>query len=340
MVAAGVTFGLSVLLTAVVRVIAIRAHVLDVPDEPRKTHEKPMPLLGGLAPYLALSVVTLWLLWQTSTLTSGAITLRMLLGILTAGLVLMIGGALDDRLRLPAWASMISPLLAAAITIGVGIEVDKATNPFGGTIALVPWVSDVLVFGWLLVAMYTTKLMDGVDGLAAGVGTVGALMVALLAGSAAYYQPDVSIFAAVIVGALSGFLVWNAPPAKIYLGEGGSVLIGYLLAVLSVISGAKVATILLVVAVPLFDVAWTVLRRARRSGWRAIFYADRQHLHHRLLDLGWSPRRVWVTYVGLAAAAGLGALVLQSKEKLFMLLLLFMLLAAVTVYLARREERR
>ncbi len=324
--------------------LAPRWGFVDRPG-PRKIHQKPMPLLGGLAPFAAVAVCLVVLLAVSGTLTSGAVTVSPYLGFLVGGLVLMVGGALDDRFNLPPYVSIVAPVLAALAAIAGGIEISKLTNPFGGfggpgVIELASWQSDVLVFFWLLAVMYTTKLLDGVDGLSSGVAGMGMAMVLGLSLSVAYFQPDVALFAAVGLGATLGFLVRNFHPAKIFLGEGGSTFMGFLLGTLAVISGGKLATALLVVGIPLLDVAWTVLRRLRTGGWKAVGRGDRRHLHHRLLDLGWSQRRVAVAYYLVAAAFGTAALFLQSGAKLAALVLLGVLMLAAIIFLDVYERRR
>jgi UDP-GlcNAc:undecaprenyl-phosphate GlcNAc-1-phosphate transferase len=235
--------------------------------------------------------------------------------------------------------AIIAPVLSALTAIGFGIEVDKLTNPFGGVIALAPWQSDILVFVWLLLVMYTTKFLDGLDGLATGVSAIGTGMVMLLALTAAYFQPDVALFAAVCLGAMLGFLAFNFHPARIFLGEGGSTFVGFTLGTLAVISGGKLATALLVIAIPLMDVVWIIVRRWQAGGFRRIFTGDRKHLHHRLLDRGWGQPRIVIAYYLVAAVFGLSALFLQSREKLIALVVLVALMVVVAMWLTQAERR-
>jgi UDP-GlcNAc:undecaprenyl-phosphate GlcNAc-1-phosphate transferase len=318
--------------------IARRFGVLDYPRSERKVHDSPRPLLGGLAPFASVAVCVLVLLAIGNGLTGGEITTNHYAGFLIGGLILMIGGFLDDRFNLPPKFSFVAPFLAAACAVAFGIEIDKLTNPFGGVIVLLPWQSDAIVFVWLLVVMYVTKFLDGLDGLSASVSGTGALMVMLLALTPAYFQPDVALLAAVALGSLLGFLVHNFHPAKIFLGEGGSTFVGFLLGTLAVISGGKLATALLVIGIPLLDTAWVILRRLREGGPSRIFKADRLHLHHRLLDLGWGQRRIVLTYVAFSLAFGGAALFLQSHEKLVALGILaaLMLIAAAMLVLKRK----
>lgn len=333
-------FALSLIFTRVVTRLATRFGIVDRPGDARKVHARAVPLLGGLAIFLAVAGVILYVLSDArSILTGGEITTVHYAGFLFGGLVLMVGGFVDDRFNLPAKAAIVAPVLAAATAIAFGIEVDKLTNPFGGVIALAPWQSDVIVFVWLMTVMYTTKFLDGLDGLATGVSSIGALMVMFLALTAAYFQPDVAVLAGVCLGAMLGFLVFNFNPASIFLGEGGSTFVGFVLGTLAVISGGKLATALLVIAIPMMDVVWIIVRRFRAGGVRQVFKGDRKHLHHRLLDRGWSQRRIVLAYYLVATAFGLSTLFLQSKQKLIALGALAAAMVVVAIWMTRQERK-
>lgn len=327
---------LSAGLTPLAARLARHLGLMDKPDGARKRHSHPIPLLGGLAPFVALAACILLLLTTSDHLTSGLVTSPQYLGFLIGGLILMIGGYLDDKYRLPPVLSLIAPVLASLVAVVAGVNVSKLTNPFGGFIYLSNLQSDLLVYVWLLLVMYTTKLLDGLDGLSTGVSSVGVGMILLLSLTTAYFQSDVAVFAAVTLGSLLGFLVWNAPPAKVFLGEGGSVFVGYALGILAVISGGKLAIALLAVGIPLLDVAWAVVRRLFKGGPSTIARGDRQHLHHRLLDAGWSPRQTWLAYLVVAGIFGGAALFLQSRQKLVALGVLAFLMIVVIIGLARR----
>ncbi len=333
-------FLLSFVGTVFVKRYAFQGGLIDRPKSLRNIHSRPTARLGGLAIYVSIAVCLVLLLATSTTLTDGRISVLHYLGFLVGGLVLMIGGAFDDRFDLAPWLSIWSPLLATIVLIGSGIEIEKLTNPFGGVLFLTSWQSDVLVFVWMILIIYTTKFLDGLDGLATGVSAIGTLMILLLAMTVAYYQPDVSFFSVVALGAFFGFLFWNAHPASIFLGEGGSTFVGFTLGTLAVISGGKLATALLVLGIPLMDVLWVIVRRWRVGGVKQIFRGDRKHLHHRLLDLGWGQRRIVFTYVLIATAFGMSTLFLQSQQKLVALVLLGIMMVVVAVILVQKEKGR
>jgi UDP-GlcNAc:undecaprenyl-phosphate/decaprenyl-phosphate GlcNAc-1-phosphate transferase len=329
----------SFVLTVFVKQLALKRGVIDQPTKARKVHDKPTARLGGLAIYTAFVFVVGLILFTSDLLTSGEISRFHYLGVMVGGLVLMIGGYFDDRYELPPSLSVVSPFVAAMTVIFFGIEIEKLSNPFGGVIYLSSLQSDILVFLWLMVVMYTTKFLDGLDGLASSVTGVGALMIMFLSLTATYYQPDVALLSAVVVGAILGFLFWNFHPATIFLGEGGSTFVGFMLGVLAVISGGKLAIALLVMGIPLLDAIWVVVRRFRAGGLRQIFVGDRKHLHHRLYDMGLGQKSVVLVYVMVASVFGVTALFFQSQEKFVALIVLSLMMLIAIFFFSQREKK-
>ncbi len=339
LIAGLLAFLVSFVATVFVKHFAIRHKLIDEPGIlKRKIHKTAVAKMGGLGIFIAFfSVLGLFLVF-TPDLTAGRITFMHYLGLFIGGAILMIGGYLDDRYDLPPNASIVAPVLAAGSLIAFGINVEKLTNPFGGILYLSALQSAVLVFVWLMVVMYTTKFLDGLDGLATSVSSIGIFMIMLLSLTIAYYQPDVAILSAIACAACIGFLFWNFHPASIFLGEGGSTFIGFLLGTLAVISGGKLATALLVLGIPMFDVVWIVVRRFKMGGFKQIFKADKKHLHHRLLDLGLSQKQIMYLYVLIASAFGATTIFLQSREKLVALLLLCGMMVLSAVLLVTKEH--
>lgn len=339
---AATAFLLAAVLTPIIRWIAIRLDIVDRPtDEAKKLHRQPIPLLGGTAIFISIALVLLALFFlHDQTLTSGLIGYQQYTGFLLGGLILIIGGFFDDKFTLPPKVTILFPILAALAAVIFGIGVSKVSNPFGGAIEISALASQIVTFVWLMVVMYVTKFLDGMDGLATGVSAIGALMMTGLALTAAYFQPDAAALAAICAGALLGFLVWNFHPAKIFLGEGGSTFVGFTIGVLAVIGGAKVGTALLVLSIPFLDVIWVVLRRTLIEH-RSPTKGDRKHLHHRLLDLGLSQRQVVLIYYAIAAIVGTSTLFLQSKQKLILFgaIILLMVVGATLLVLTERKRR-
>lgn len=335
---------LTAILTLIVKRVAFYFRVVDNPDgnggAGRKIHTRPIPLLGGLAVFIGYFAI---LFLYSEKFLSGSLRWSHLLGFFAGALIIMIGGFLDDKFNLKPWQQIIFPLLAIAAVIIGGVEITKITNPFGSYLNLsaLAFISPVLIGLWLLGMMYTTKLLDGVDGLVTGVSGIGGLVIFLFTLTTRYYQPDIAFAALLLAGACAGFLIFNWYPAKIFLGEGGSLLLGYILGVLAIISGGKIAIALLIMGIPVLDVAWTIARRL----WRAqnpFRFSDQKHLHHRLLALGIGQRKTVLVFYILSLVFGLGGLFLQSRGKfwaLIALVALMMLLIISFWFLDRRAKK-
>ncbi len=309
-------------LTLLVKRVAFSFKIVDNPDKRgeggRKIHTRPVPLLGGLAIFGAYFFI---LFLNSGYFLSGNLKLSHLVGFFAGALLIMIGGILDDKYNLKPRLQIIFPLLAIVAVILGGVEIAKITNPFGSyfNLSALALVSPLLIGLWLLGMMYTTKLLDGVDGLVTGVSGVGGLIIFLFTLTTRYYQPDIALAAILLVGACGGFLIFNWYPAKIFLGEGGSLLLGYILGVLAIISGGKIAIALLVMGIPILDVAWTIIRRVFQ-GQNPFKFADQKHLHHRLLALGIGQRRTVLVFYVLSLMFGLSGLFLQSRGKFWALI--------------------
>ena len=327
---------LSLILTPLASKLAIQWQLVDKPDFARKIHTKPIPLLGGAVIFIVFFAV---IFLFSNQLLVGNLHWQHWLGFLFGALILIIGGSLDDKYNFGPKQQIIFPLLAiAAILIG-GVEISKISNPFGGYLS-VAWLSPIFISVWLMGMMYTTKLLDGVDGLVSGVSTIGALIIFLFTLTTKYYQPDIAFASLILAGAILGFLVYNFNPASIFLGEGGSLFLGFALGVLAIISGGKIAIALLVMGIPILDVAWTILRRllAGKNPFKA---ADKKHLHHRLLALGLSQKQTVLVFYFLSALFGLSGLFLQSQGKLLALALIVLVMLVLVIafsYLSSKKQ--
>lgn len=322
------SFVLAVIFTYFVRQLALRWSILDTPNSPRKIHKLPTPLLGGLSIFIAFTIVVVWLHQGYASVLFKDISSTAILGVSLGGLILMIGGYLDDRYNLEPKRQILWPIAAALLPIISGISVGSVTNPNGGMFQLIPALGAIVTFVWLLGMMYTTKLLDGLDGLVTGLGVIGSVVIFFLTQFTRFYQPSVGMLAIVFAGACLGFLMWNFHPAKIFLGEGGSLFIGYILGVLAIISGAKIATTLLIVGIPVLDVIWAVIRRIWQG--RSIVSSDRAHLHHKLLDAGLNQTQAVLFLYVLALGFGVVALFLNTAGKLLALLVVILTMIILT----------
>lgn len=321
---------LSLILTPLVSQVASKWQIIDKPDFERKIHLKPIPLLGGTVIFLVFFAV-IFLFYKQ--LLVGSLNWHHWLGFFMGGLILIIGGSLDDKYNFTPKQQIIFPLLAIGAVLLGGVEILKLSNPFGGyfSLNLITWLSPIFITLWLMGMMYTTKLLDGVDGLVSGVSTIGALVIFLFTLTTKYYQPDIAFASLVLAGAILGFLFYNFNPASIFLGEGGSLFLGYALGVLAIISGGKIAIALLVMGIPILDVAWTILRRLF-SGKNPFKSADKKHLHHRLMAFGLSQKQTVFVFYFLSILFGLAGLFLQSQGKLLALggIVLVMLILVIS----------
>lgn len=328
----------ALLVTPLAGRIALRYGFSDRPHPRRSPVLKPR--LGGMALYLAFAVA-LGLTYPVLPARTPEEVARVA-GLLGGGLIVLALGALDDKFDLPVLPQLWGQLVAAAMAIGSGILIDKVTNPFstGPADSLLHfpfWLAVLLTFLWLLGAMNTVNFLDGVDGLAAGVVAVAAL--ALAAHSWILGQETIALLPLALAGACVGFLPRNFYPARITMGTSGSLFLGFSLGALSIIGGAKAATLLLVLGLPVVDTGWTIFRRLLAG--RSPFQGDRGHLHHRLLALGLSERQIVLLMYAASALLGGLALVLSTRlAKLYALAIMgvaTVLLVGALAYLAQRR---
>jgi len=346
-----ISFCLALVFVYPVRYFANKFNITDVPA-PRKVHDKVMPLMGGIAVFLSF-IISIFIFWDY--LLDGVIEVKHLIGIILASIIIMIGGVIDDRYNLRARYQIIFPILATIIVIVAGIGIKYITNPFGGFIhfdqykILLFWYdglpyyftvfSDIFTFAWLLGMMYVTKLLDGLDGLASGIGVIGSFIIYFVSLYWDVANSATSILALIAAGSLLGFLVWNWHPAKIFLGEGGSVFIGFILGVLAIISGGKIATALLVMGLPILDVAWVIIRRLFFNHGR-IAQADKKHLHHRLLDIGLSHRQAVIFLYLITGIFGLISISLHTMGKLTTLGILVLFMVILAYFLVKKASKQ
>ena len=327
-------FLLSFALTPIMGRIAVKFNFLDIPDD-RKIHKGPIPRIGGFAVFIAFLATALFFVNID----------RGLFGVLLAASFLVVVGIFDDKYSLPPLVKLLGHLVAAILLISFGVKLGIVTNPFGGVVDLadykillhlgsssffIPVISDVLTVFWVVLLINALNFLDGLDGLAAGVSGIGALTLFFLSASAFINQPVTAFLCIILAGASFGFLPFNFHKAKVFLGDSGSMFLGFMLAVFAIISGAKLATAALALGFPILDLGWTVLRRIF-SG-KNPFKADRSHLHHKLLDLGLTQRKIVLGFYLISAIFGGIAIFGRTREKLIGLsALLFVMVAAVFI---------
>jgi UDP-GlcNAc:undecaprenyl-phosphate/decaprenyl-phosphate GlcNAc-1-phosphate transferase len=318
--------GLTALITPWVRNVALRQGAVDHPGDSRRIHTAPQPRWGGIALFLGFAASALLTL-------PGLSSSRPFQALLLGGFVIMLVGAWDDLHELSAWHKLVWQLVVGALVVAFGVGIDFITNPFGGVIHFddaLPLLSDLVTIFWIVAVVNTVNFLDGLDGLATGIGAIAALVVAALSLSPAVDQPQTAALALALAGAALGFLPYNFNPARIFLGDSGSMFLGYALAVLAIISGGKVATAVIVLGFPLLDLIWAVIRRSARGV--SPFRADRYHLHHRLLEIGLSQRRAVLLLYALSLGYGAMAVFASSRQKLYLLASLTAAMVAILLF--------
>ncbi len=338
---------LSLTLTFAVKIFAQKFQIVDVADEARKHHRGSVPLLGGTAIFISFWAVVFYL-YNFSGIIFRHLSARQLILFFLAGLILMVVGYCDDKFKVAYHYRLIFSAVAVLMVLAGGLNFDGITNPLGGTIGLDFWKIqstyfgtilvgvEILAFLWLMGMIYTVKILDGLDGLATGVVMIGALSVAALAGGTTkFFQPDVSVVALVLAGSCLGFLFLNFNPAKIFLGEGGGQFLGLMLGTIAIIAGSKIATALLVMAVPIIDLVYVIIGRLKNH--QSLSEGDRRHLHFRLVDSGFKQWQAVLIFYLFSALFGIAALFMTSSWKLITLLGLILVVIILETVVSRQQ---
>jgi UDP-GlcNAc:undecaprenyl-phosphate GlcNAc-1-phosphate transferase len=300
-----------VLLTPAVGGMARMLGVVDRPDEIRRLNRRTIPRLGGLALFFGIFVPALAFLDL-----SGEIR-----GLLLGAAVATTVGAIDDFRGLRWWEKLGGQFAAAAIPVGFGIWIHRFTFPILGVHELPEWVGMPLSVLWIVAIMNMFNFLDGLDGLAAGVSAICAFTFTLIALSLNVPQVQAAIISAIVLGATLGFLRHNFYPARIFMGDSGALLLGFILATVPLQGLLKTASIvtlffpLLVLAVPILDTSFVVAKRLKYR--QPIYSADQYHLHHRFVNIGFSQRRaalyIWL-WCGTLAATALAARFIRPHQ--------------------------
>lgn len=332
----------SLLLTPQVRKLALQWNIVAKPGE-RKIHTKPVAYLGGVAIFLGFLIPAVAFL-PTS---------RRFVALIVGVTMLVIVGVIDDMRPVNPWFKLIWQVLAACVVLSGGIGIQVITNPLGGVIDLtmgrfafevagqiyhVTPLGNFLTVLWIVGMVNVVNFMDGLDGLAAGVSAITALVLFILSVGSKVNQPEVAILAIITVGAAVGFLPFNFFPAKIFMGDGGAYFLGVVLALLAIYSGGKLATAGLVLGFAIFDGIWAVVRRLAAK--RSPFSADRQHIHHLLLDAGLSQRAAVLVLYTVSASFGVLALLGNTQVKAIGFVVLVITMIAGTFALTRVAAAR
>ena len=315
-VALAAAAAVSFLLTPLVRRVAIRYGAIDHPDE-RRVNERPVPRGGGVAVAIAFVGVTLAMLALNGVVKFVAIPpsvqLNELVGLLLGGALATAFGVIDDALDLRARWQFGGQLGLALFAIALGYTVDFIANPIGNGLLRLPGPIPIgFSIVWIAGMINSINFIDGLDGLSSGIGLIAAVTLGVISLTPQIDQSLIAVLCFVLAGALLGFMRWNFHPATIFAGTSGVMFLGYTLALLSILGTAKVAVAMLVLAVPIIDAFWIIVRRLLQR--RSPFSPDRGHLHHRLLDVGLSHRQTVLLIYGICVALALIAVFVTDAQ--------------------------
>lgn len=320
-------FLLTLVGTPVIRKIAIKLKAFDTPDE-RKVHQNVMPRLGGLAICLAFWLVVI----ATQEMS------REIYGLLGGGLIICLVGMWDDIFGISAKKKLAAQIVAAAFAAWMGIQVNFLTHPFDHVVSL-SYLSYPVTILWIIGITNAVNLIDGLDGLAAGVSAIAAVtlgVVSVLEGFS-----SIGMLAFILAAAIFGFLKHNFYPAKIFMGDTGSLFLGFNLAAIAIMGLTKSATVIslflpvVILGIPIIDTMLAIFRRFNNR--RPIFSPDKEHLHHRLLALGLTHRKTVLIIYGVSIILGISA-VLMSKLTTPQGMLVILGLTLAAVFAADRAE--
>ena len=332
-----ISFLLSLILTPLLRAVALRLKILDHPAQ-RKIHQVPMPLLGGAAVYLAF-LVPMFLLGLSD---------RYLMGLVLGATLIFVTGLVDDLKKLPALFRLMVQLIAAIIVISSGMVLSFLPNTFWGNAGEI-----LLTIIWILGLINALNCLDGIDGLAATLTITQGLCFLVIAYQTRQFL--VGCVSAALVGSSLGFLKYNFNPARIFLGDAGSTLIGFIFAVIALMGTwaennfVSIFVPVFILGVPIFDMTLTTIMRLREKKvinvltW--LSYTGKDHFHHRLLDLGFGPRSAVVFIASISLSIGISGILLMKRSiatATFMLLqaaMVFMLIGILMVVSAREKSK-
>lgn len=334
-------FILTLILTKLALVFFPKWNLLDKPHN-YGLKRAPIPYYGGLIIFFVIALNLLFFLPLD----------KHLIGFLLAGGVLVATSFIDDKKGLSPLIRLLIQFTATVILILSGIGIEVITNPFGGDFNLTFWkipfeiqgieyhlmlIADLFTVLWVMGMINTMNWLDGISGLTSGIATIGGLTLGFLSLTEKVNQPEIAIMSFVLAAVAFAFWFFDFYPPKILMGDTGSMFLGFMLAVIGIYSGGKVATAFLVMGFPILDAAWVILRRLK-SG-KSPFKGDLKHFHHRLLEIGLTEKKALVFIYAICALFGVSALFLDTRGKFLAMILMFLLMVLVGRYLVVRGEK-
>lgn len=323
-----VSFAFTFATTPLVRRFAFKIGAIDIPKDNRRMHKKPTPRIGGLAIIFGFTVATLCFAQPS----------RQLYGTLAGAAIIAVMGVIDDCKNLPAKLKFVIQIIAALVVVFAGdIKIDVFTNPNflsdNPYWVLPEWLSVTLTVIWIVFITNAVNFIDGLDGLAAGVSAIMSISLVFISIRVGEYS--IAILGIALMGSCFGFLPFNFNPAKIFMGDTGSTFLGFMLATLSIQGVFKsyavisFAVPLLILGLPLFDALFVMIRRILRG--QSPMTADRGHLHHRLVDMGFSQKQTVFILYAISGVLGITAVLLAESGVLRALLLVICVLILLLI---------
>ena len=323
-----VSFAFTFATTPLVRRFAFKIGAIDIPKDNRRMHKKPTPRIGGLAIIFGFTVATLCFAQPS----------RQLYGTLAGAAIIAVMGVIDDCKNLPAKLKFVIQIIAALVVVFAGdIKIDVFTNPNflsdNPYWVLPEWLSVTLTVIWIVFITNAVNFIDGLDGLAAGVSAIMSISLVFISIRVGEYS--IAILGIALMGSCFGFLPYNFNPAKIFMGDTGSTFLGFMLATLSIQGVFKsyavisFAVPLLILGLPLFDALFAMIRRILRG--QSPMTADRGHLHHRLVDMGFSQKQTVFILYAISGVLGITAVLLAESGVLRALLLVICVLILLLI---------
>lgn len=335
-------FTVSYLVVPQLRGLALHAKLFDMPD-PLRVHTTPLPRIGGIGIFLGF-IAAVGISFALPV-TRFQIEVERIVLLLVGATIVVAIMAFDDIIGIAPLPKLILQVVAAAVVVvprwrggDYGIVVEQFNAPWVGTVHLPIAIAVLFTIFWIVGMMNAVNWSDGLDGLAGTIALVSSIVLFLHT----FFRPagdpqfTISVLAIALVGAILGFLPYNWHPSSIIMGDSGAMFLGFALATISVIGGAKIATTLLAMGIPILDTAWVIIYRVMHG--RSPVIRDRGHLHHRLLDAGLTQPQVVGCFCALTAAFGASSLLLPTREsKLYGLMLMALVLLVIITWLARRR---
>lgn len=301
--------------------------------ENRHIHPNNISRIGGLAIILSFLIAVF--------LDKNLVITQAFWGVILGAATLLFYGLIDDFRDLD-WKNQLFFQISAIVLIFItGTRIDYITNPFGGLIFLdmgkylLPSLFFVIL--WVLLVMNSMNWLDGIDGLSGGISIIGAFTIFLLSLKPDVNQPPVGIISMALAGSILGFLIFNFHPARVLAGTSGAVFMGFMLSVLAIYAGTKIATTLLIMSVPVIDTLWVIGERI--SAKESIYHPDKRHLHYKLMEMGWSQKKISLFFYAVTILIAFVALNTRAIGKIITILLIILIMLISFLWLRKKTKQ-